>query len=554
MQAQDSKRQCQGSQEGVIETRYWLPKELTEALQMASLPGSYSVVLQELWSQYRNPEDSCSFSGLRSLSLRGGAQSFRKLPEAALHGQAIKAAEIVQRHTKDRADFTPTSGTPRFTLPAQLASAWEDSEVKIEEFCKEQDLAVHILHPSVVVSPDFEMARNRLVYDIHVPELGNCVPHTKSVYGVVDFEHLTPCADNGDEDGSIDGSQLACHSVYIRWFFDSLPEYHGFHIVKRADFKLSVLTLKTPVVLPATCHSCSVEVGRFSGNGAHVWPTLRARRLEFAWCESSDIREEQEKPMKLLPAFMQLFLEGGFDEGLKLLNTYLGGPGVSKTSVSLVDMIEKDVQSKRASMVNTFTTSARRQVSRNLLPNECIRVVGHSHLTTMEKAHTLDGHLSELEASNRDDTAENNLSAQIEELSNGRFCLESDNLPLSAQRHLRNHHADIIEAREHQENLHTEMRVLVIARCRTIISTLGAIARPEASNKFELSHKFEHVAIDEGSLAPVGNFVEGVLLNPDLYHQTCRLSLLGDHLQDSPPRMNYVWGQIRNDIAWLQDQ
>ena len=94
----------------------------------------------------------------------------------------------------------------------------------------------------------------------------------------------------------------------------------------------------------------------------------------------------------------------------------------------------------------------------------------------------------------------------------------------------------------------------MIDRCTTIISTLGAIARPGASEKFELTKRFEHVAIDEGSLAQLGNFVEGVLLNPELYDHHCRLSLIGDHLQDSPPSMTSPWGQSRNDMAWLQDQ
>ena len=556
MDVKASKRQCPESQESMIEARYWLPTKLTEALQMASLPSSYSVVLQELYNQYQFPAKSCSFSGLRSLSLKKGASSYSKLAQAALHGQVFKAAEIVQRHNKDRKDFTPTKGQPTFTLPAYLASDWERSDEKIEEFCKQKDLAVHVLHPSVVVPTDFEKTKERLVFDIRIRNLANCIPYSESIYGVVDFDHLTPCADNSDEDSSIDGSQLACHSVVIRWFFESLPEYQGFHIVKRADFKLSVLTLKTPVVLPDRCTGCSVEVGRFTGNGSHVWPTLRARWLDFARWESSAIEEEREKPRKVLPAFMQLFLEEDFAKGLELLKIYLGGPGVSKTSKTLLDLIEADVKGERASMVNTFTTSARRQVSQNLLTpsNPCIRVIGYSHLSTLEKAHTLDGHLSFPEEASRDDSAETRMTDHVANLKDRRLNVEKGNLPPEDQKEMRKNHAKIIEAREQAEDAHTKMRDLVIERCTTIISTLGAIARPGASEKFELTKRFEHVAIDEGSLAQLGNFVEGVLLNPELYDHHCRLSLIGDHLQDSPPSMTSPWGQSRNDMAWLQDQ
>ena len=74
---------------------YWLPAKLFEALKMAALPRSYSVVLQELLDLLRGSAVSCNFTGLKSCRIEKGARDYSKLVEAALKNQVLKAAKAV---------------------------------------------------------------------------------------------------------------------------------------------------------------------------------------------------------------------------------------------------------------------------------------------------------------------------------------------------------------------------------------------------------------------------------------------------------------------------
>ena len=537
---------------------YWLPAKLFEALKMAALPRSYSVVLQELWDLLRGSAVSCNFTGLKSCRIEKGARDYSKLVEAALKNQVPKAAKAVICHEKGKADFTVTAGIPEYTMPDDLQIAWDSaSDMNIEELCEKQKLEIHKLHPSVALDPDYEMDRQRLVFDISVPGLAECLPKSSPLYGVVDLANSAPSTENGDEFTSTDDRELSCHSVAIVWHFknEAMHPYHGFHVIKRVDFTLNLLTLKAPVVLPTACDMVWVEIGRYSGNGAHVWPELRNKWLTFAQtlnCVSaSDLPEQQETQVKKPPSFLDLCLEEHFDKGLERTMLYLGGPGVSKTSVALTSNISEDLETQNASLVCTYTTESRNHASECLLPNDNVRIVGEdTKFTGLEADHTLHGHLWRLA---HVDSAEQNLQDHV---ANYKVCGSSwpKVLPVQRPKNIRESHAAVIAARESQEGLRAELRDSVLNNCTTVLSTLGALARQDAVKEHEIRHLFKRFAIYEASFVDVGSFVEVVLLNQDLFDQACLLDIIGDHLRDGPPSMASMFGRDRTDMQWLQDQ